>query len=99
MTDVARPQSGNHERALPVGRALRLLLGLLLIAAVVPIYRRMDARFLLGTALIILAFMVAYIVLHVLVSRRVLGTWAWAGSTLALALELELPRFGRVLAA
>jgi len=73
-------------RALPVGRTLRLLVGVILIANVVPIYARVDSRFLLGTGFVVVGLLAAYCLLHILMSRSLLRINSWLGAIVALAL-------------
>lgn len=75
-----------REKALPVGRILRLFIGLVLLAAVIPVYWRVSARFLFGTALLILGLLAVFSLIHMLVSRGLLGVNSWFGATLANAL-------------
>jgi hypothetical protein len=83
MTDS---NSDKCERALPVGRLLRLVLGLILMAELIPIYRRLGISFLFRTALLIVAILAVYSVIHVLASHKILGLNSWLGTALALAL-------------
>lgn len=73
-------------RALPVGRTLRLLIGVALMANVIPVYWQVSAQFLFGTALLVLGLLAVCSLIHVLVSRRLLGVNSWLGATLAMAL-------------
>jgi hypothetical protein len=83
MTD-SDPDKG--QRALRVGRLLRLLLGLILMADLIPIYGRLDVAFPFRTSLLILAILTVYSFIHVLACRKVLGLNSWLGTALALAL-------------
>lgn len=78
------------ERALPVGRLLRLLLGVILIADLIPIYSRFRAPFLFMTALLFVAILVVYSLIHVLTLRRVLGLNSWLGTAVTLALLIAV---------
>jgi hypothetical protein len=73
-------------RALPVGRVLRLLLGVILMADLIPIYGRLRVSFLFRTALLIVAILAVYSVIHVLASHKILGLNSWLGTALALGL-------------
>ena len=87
MTD-GNPDKG--QRALPVGRLLRLLLGLILMADLIPIYGRLGVPFLFRTALLILAMLAMYSFIHVLAWRKVLGLNSWLGTALTLALLIAV---------
>jgi hypothetical protein len=71
------------KRALPFGRALRLLLGIILMAYLIPIYGRLGVSFLFRTVLLILALLAAYSFIHLLASRSLLGFNSWLGTALA----------------
>jgi hypothetical protein len=75
--------SDRRERALPVGRAVRFLIGVALIVDVIPVFWEVSARFLFGTALIVLGLLAVCSLIHVLASRRLLGVNSWLGATLA----------------
>jgi hypothetical protein len=79
-----------RERALPVGRLLRLFLGVILIAALIPIYGRLQAPFLFRTALLIVAMLVVYSVIYAFAMRRVLGFNSWFGTVVTLALLIAI---------
>jgi len=62
------------------------LVGLVLLADVIPVYVRMDAPFVLRTGLLVLGLLAAFSVIHVLVSRRVRRRRSWLASIGAIAL-------------
>jgi hypothetical protein len=82
MTEV------NPARALPVGRVIRFVISLTLVIIMIPTYLRVGVWFLFKTALLIVALLVAYSLIHALVSHR------WLGSILASALLVLVYLFG-----
>jgi hypothetical protein len=85
----------------PVGRALRLLLGVVLLAYVLPVYFRMDVSTSGRVLLLLLGLVGVYSLLQIGVSRRVArpGLGAVVGTGLLLALFVaggtEAPVLGR----
>ncbi|MGH9695530.1 MAG: hypothetical protein ACRD5Z_15370 [Bryobacteraceae bacterium] len=75
-----------EDRALPVGRILRFVIGFALIAEVIPVYGRVDARFLSGAALLVVGLLVGCSLVHVFVSRHLILISPWLGAALANAL-------------
>ncbi len=84
--------SRRSRKAPPVGRALRVLLGVVLMIQVVPIYFHVDARLALEALLLMLGLLIVYSLLHVVVSRRLVafgpGLEAVAGLGILVALYL-----------
>jgi hypothetical protein len=87
----------------PAGRALRVLLGLALIAYVAPVYFRVPARVAVESLLLILVLIGVYSLIHIVVARRIiiafsprLATVAVHGLLVALyvAGAFRLPIFG-----
>jgi len=66
-------------QAPPVGRALRILLGLALMVYVAPVYFQVSARVSVGSLLLIVGLIGIYSVLHMAVSQRIVPS----GSRLA----------------
>jgi hypothetical protein len=58
-------------RLLPVGRVLRILLGLVLMVYVVPVYFKVRAQVAAGSLLLVLGLIGVYILIHIFVSRRI----------------------------
>ncbi len=95
------PQNGN--RVPPIGRALRLVLGLVLIGVLIRAAWQVDARFLLRTALLVAGLVAAYSLIHLLGSRVYSGLRSWAAAVVASALIVAVylaggpggPLFGR----
>src|SRR4029077_2067160 len=78
----------NQVQAPPVGRVIRFLIGVVLVIIMIPTYTRVGFPFLLRTALLIVGLLVAYILIHALVSHP------WLGSILASALLVLVYLFG-----
>jgi len=73
-------------RAPPVGRALRVLLGLALIAYIIPVYFRVPPRVAVGSLLLIFGLIAICSLIHITVARQIIA----AGPYLAVALTLGL---------
>jgi hypothetical protein len=58
-------------QAPPVGRALRILLGVVLIVYVTPVYFRVPVDVVVGSLLLILGLIGVYSLIHIGVSRRI----------------------------
>ncbi len=70
-------------QAPPVGRALRILLGLALMVYVAPVYFKVPARVAVGSLLLMLALIGVYSLIHSVVSCRRFGVtdlWPRKGS-------------------
>lgn len=78
------------ERALPVGRLLRLLLGVILIADLIPIYGRLRTPFLFRTALLIVAILIIYSLIYALALRSVIALNSWLGTAVTLAVLIAV---------
>ena len=87
----------------PVGRALRILLGLALMIYVIPVYFRVPARIVLGALLLVLALIAVYSLIHIVVWRRIVAFGSFLGAIVANGLLVALyvaggsglPIFGR----
>ena len=83
---------GEPRRAPPVGRALRVLLGLALIAYITPVYFRVPPRVAVGSLLLTFGMVGVCSLIHITVARRIiavgpcLGAAAMAGLLIALYL-------------
>src|SRR6266702_7474392 len=77
-------------KAPPVGRALRILIGLVLMIQVVPIYFRVDARLALGALLLMLGLLIVYSLLHLVVSRRLVALGSGLGALGGLGILVAL---------
>jgi hypothetical protein len=70
-------------RALPVGRALRILLGLALIVYLTPVYFQVPVRLSVRVLLLVLGLIGLYSIIHV-VSRRIVASGGCFGAVVAL---------------
>jgi hypothetical protein len=77
-------------RALPVGRALRILLGLALIVYDVPVYLRVPALLAVGALLVMLGLIGVYSLIHIVVSRRIAAFGPCLGAVVAAGLLVAL---------
>lgn len=75
-------------QAPPVGRALRILLGVVLIVYVTPVYFRVPVGVVVGSLLLMLGLIGAYSLIHIGVSRRIVGPCV--GAILAAGLLVAL---------
>src|SRR5258708_32264737 len=70
-------------QAPPVARALRILLGLALIAYVAPVYFQIPARISLRVLLLMFGLLGAYSLIHILISRRIISFGPCVGAIVA----------------
>jgi hypothetical protein len=77
-------------KAPPLGRALRILIGLSLIAYVTPVFFRVRLRFTLEALLLILGLIALYSLLHIVVSRRFIAFGSSLGAVIAAGLLVAL---------
>ncbi len=82
--------SQRSRKAPPVGRTLRILLGLVLMIQVVPIYFHVDARLALGALLLMLGLLIVYSLLHVGVSHRLVAFGPGLGAVVGLGILVAL---------
>jgi hypothetical protein len=82
------PQRPRH--APPVGRALRMLLGLALMIYVMPVYFRVPVRIAVGSLLLMLVLIGVYSLIHIVVSRRIIGFGPCLGAIVANGLLVAL---------
>jgi hypothetical protein len=75
-------------QAPPVGRALRILLGVVLILYVTPVYFKVPVGVAVGSLLLMLGLIGAYSLIHIGVSRRIVGPCV--GAILAAGLLVAL---------
>jgi hypothetical protein len=90
-------------QAPPVGRVLRVLLGLVLIVYVTPVYFQVPARVAVGSSLLILGLIGVYSLIHFVVARRIIIAFSPRAATvtghgllvtLYVAGAFRLPIFG-----
>ena len=67
----------------PVGRALRVLLGLVLMVYVTPVYFRVSIRVSVGSLLVMLGLIGVYSLIHIAVSRTIIAVAPWLGAVVA----------------
>ena len=75
-------------QAPPVGRALRILLGVVLIVYVTPVYFKVPVGVAVGSLLLMLGLIGAYSLIHIGVSRRIVSPCV--GAVLAASLLVAL---------
>ena len=85
QTLVQRPR-----RAPPVGRALRILLGLALMIYVTPVYFRVPVRVAVGSLLLMLGLIGVYSLIHIVVSRSIVAFGPCLGAVIAAGLLVAL---------
>jgi len=77
-------------QAPPVGRALRILLGLALMVYVGPVYFQVPARVSVGSLLLIVGLIGVYILLHITLSQRIVPLSSGLGAIAANGLLVVL---------
>jgi len=77
-------------QAPPVGRVLRVLLGLVLIVYVAPVYFQVPMQVAVGSLLLILGLVGVYSLIHIVVSRRIIGFGPCLGAAVAWGLPVAL---------
>src|SRR6266481_2036675 len=73
-------------QAPPMGRALRILLGLVLIVYTVPVYFQVPRRVAVGAWLLVLGLIGVYSLIHIVVSRRIVAFGSCLGAVVAFGL-------------
>ncbi len=76
--------SQGARRAPPVGRVLRVLVGLGLMVKVTPVYFHVDAGLAIGAVLLMLGLLAVYSLLHFVVSRRLVALGPGLGAVVGL---------------
>ena len=77
-------------QAPPVGRAVRILLGLALMIYVTPVYFRIPVSLAAGAWLLVLGLIAVYSLIHIVVSRRIVAFGLCLGAVVALGLLVAL---------
>jgi hypothetical protein len=77
-------------KAPPLGRALRILLGLLLIVYTAPVYFRVPIRLTIGAWLLVLGLVGVYSLIHIVVSLRIVAFGPCLGAVVANGLLIAL---------
>ena len=80
---VACKRMQQTNEAPPVARALRILLGLVLIVYTVPVYFQVPVRIAVGAWVVVLTFIGVYSLIHIVVSRRIVAVGPFLGAILA----------------
>ncbi len=74
----------------PMGRALRILLGLVLILYTVPVYFQVPMRLAVEAWLLVLELIGVYSLIHIVVSRRIVAFGPCLGAIVAMGLLVTL---------
>jgi hypothetical protein len=74
----------------PVGRVLRILLGLALVVYVAPVYFRVPVRVCAGSLLLVLGLIGVYSLIHIVLSRRIVPAGSCVGALVANMLLVAL---------
>ena len=77
-------------KAPPMGRALRILLGLALIVYTVPVYFQVPMRLAVGAWLLVFGLIGVYSLIHIVVSRRIVAFGSCLGAVVAFGLLVTL---------
>ena len=77
-------------KAPPMGRALRILLGLVVIVYTVPVYFQVPMRLAVGAWLLVLGLIGIYSLIHIVVSRRIAAFGPFLGAIVANGLLVVL---------
>ena len=77
-------------KAPPMGRVLRILLGLALIVYTVPVYFQVPIRLAVGAWLLVFGLIGVYSLIHIVVSRRVIAFGPFLGAIVANGLLVAL---------
>ena len=73
-----------------MGRALRILLGLVLIVYTVPVYFQVSMRLAVGAWLLVLGLIGVYSLIHIVLSRRIVAFGSCLGAVVAFGLLVTL---------
>ena len=90
ITSDSQTSLQQPRQAPPVGRALRILLGLALMIYVTPVYSQVPARVAVGSLLLMLALIGIYSLIHMVVSRRIVAFGPFLGAIVANGLLVAL---------
>lgn len=88
-TNPAHVCDTGSRKAPPIGRALRILIGLALVAYVTPVYFRVPLRFTVEVFLLLLGLIALFSLLHI-ASQRIVGFGSSLGAVVATALLVAL---------
>jgi hypothetical protein len=88
-TNPAHVWHTGSRKAPPLGRALRILIGLALIAYVTPVFFRVPLRFIVEVFLLLLGFIALFSLLHI-ASQRIVAFGSSLGAVVAIGLLVAL---------
>jgi hypothetical protein len=74
----------------PIGRVLRIVLGLVLTVYVAPVYFPVSVRIAMGALLLVLGLTCVYILIHIFVSRRIVRSASSLGAVVAFGLLVAI---------
>jgi hypothetical protein len=77
-------------KAPPVGRVLRIVLGLVLMVYVAPVYFQVPVRVAIGSLLLVLGLIGVYSLIHIVVSRRIVAFGPCLGAVVGFGLLVTL---------
>jgi hypothetical protein len=77
-------------KAPPVGRVLRIVLGLVLMVYVAPVYFQVPVRVAIGSLLLVLGLIGVYSLIHIVVSRRIVAFGPCLGAVVGVGLLVTL---------
>ena len=77
-------------KAPPMGRALRILLGVVLVIYTVSVYFRVPTRLTIGAWLLVLGLIGVYSLIHIVVSRRIVAFGPCLGAVVGFGLLVTL---------
>jgi len=86
----SQPLLQQRRKAPPIGRVLRILLGLVLIVYTVPVYFRVPVPVAVAALLLTLGLIGVYSVIHIVVSRRIVAFGPCLGAVVANGLLIAL---------
>ncbi len=89
-TNQSQASLQQARRAPPVGRALRILLGLVLMVYVAPVYFQVPVRLSVRVLLLMLGLTGIYSLIHVVISRRIVAFGPCLGAVVAMGLLVAL---------
>jgi len=92
MSDEDSAKTG---RVHAVGRTLRGLVGLLLLAAVAPVLLRVGLPFIAASVVIVLGLIAVHTLLHVFLSRRSARLNPWLGAVVAVGIVIAVYVLGQ----
>jgi hypothetical protein len=86
----SRTSLQQSRRAPPVGRVLRIVLGVVLMVYVAPVYFQVPVRVAMGSLLLVLGLTGVCSLIHIVVSRRIVAFGSCLGAVIAFGLLVAL---------